>query len=74
MSRWVLGDSEEWALRTPDAAYLLPLRQPLGDRPRTPRWYVKPEDRWELNDVLQHHLEAAEESERVLRGMFAPPH
>jgi arylsulfatase A-like enzyme len=69
VTRWSLAGAEEWAVRTDAAAYLLPMRQPPEDRARTPRWFVKPEDRWELNDVLQHHLEAAEEYERLLRGL-----
>ena len=30
--------------------------------------FVKPDDRWEVNDVVQHHLELAEGLERTLRG------
>ncbi len=56
------GDAAEWSLRTPEWAYLLPLG------PRPPRLYVKPDDRWEVNDVLQHHQEWAEGLERTLRG------
>ena len=52
----------EWALRTPDLAVLLPL-----DPQRPPQLYVKPDDRWEVNDLRQHHLEEAEQLERILR-------
>ncbi len=58
----------EWALRTPDWAFLLPVSAPPEERPRPPQLYVKPEDRWEVNNVMQHHLELAEHLEQVLRG------
>ncbi len=61
------GDAAEWALRTPGWGFLLPLRVPDGDPPRPPQLYVKPDDRWEVNDVRQHHLELAEHLEQVLR-------
>jgi arylsulfatase A-like enzyme len=54
-----VGDGIEWALRTPEWAYLLPERTAAGDPPRLPQLYVKPEDRWEVNNVVQHHLELA---------------
>jgi arylsulfatase A-like enzyme len=56
-----LGDAVEWALRSPEWAFLL---RP----PDTARLYVKPDDRWELNDVVQHHPALAEHLEAVLRG------
>ena len=40
---------------------------------RTPQFYRKPEDRWELNNVLQHHLEQADEHERQLRAALGGP-
>jgi hypothetical protein len=39
--------------------------------PRGPQLYVKPDDRWEVNDVRQHHLEVAEHLEDVLRGFVS---
>jgi arylsulfatase A-like enzyme len=57
LSRWSIGGEEEWALRTSDWALLLPLNQEA----RPMQLYAKPEDRWELNNVVQHHLELAEE-------------
>jgi arylsulfatase A-like enzyme len=57
-----LGDEVVWALRTPAWAFLLPTE------PRLPQLYVKPDDRWEVNNVLQHHLELTEHLEQVLRG------
>ena len=54
-----IGEAIEWALRSPQWAYLSPLQL-----------YAKPEDRWELNNVIQHHPELAEHVEAVLRGFM----
>jgi arylsulfatase A-like enzyme len=62
------GEGLEWALRTPQWGLLLPLRSPAADPPRGTQLYVKPDDRWEVNNVLQHHLEFAERLEQTLRG------
>jgi arylsulfatase A-like enzyme len=68
-----LGEREEWALRTPEWSFLLPIAAPAEDPPRFSQLYVKPDDRWEVNNVLQHHLELAERLEQALRtGMAAP--
>jgi arylsulfatase A-like enzyme len=68
------GDRVEWALRSTEWYFLLPMLAPhpspfasAFDQPR-PELYVKPDDRWEINNVYQHHLELAEHLERVLRG------
>jgi arylsulfatase A-like enzyme len=61
------GDAEEWALRTREWSFLLPVRVPEDDAPRGPQLYVKPDDRHEVNNVAQHHMELAEEMERKLR-------
>ncbi len=58
-----VGDSVEWSLRTLERAFLLP-----AEAGATARLHVKPDDRWEVNNVLQHHLELAEGLERTLRG------
>jgi arylsulfatase A-like enzyme len=63
-----LGADAELALRTPRWSFLLPLAQASEVTPRAPQLYVKPEDRWEVNNVLQHHLELAEHLEQTLRG------
>jgi arylsulfatase A-like enzyme len=60
------GGAAELAMRTPDWAFLLPTEVPPSDPPRGPQLYVKPDDRWEVNDVRQHHLELAEHLEKVL--------
>ena len=63
-----IGEAVEWALRTPDWSFLLPLQPAPGDPLRGPQLYVKPDDRWEVNNVLQHHLELGEQLEKTLRG------
>jgi arylsulfatase A-like enzyme len=62
------GDAAEWALRTPEWGFLLPLASESAAEPRGVQLYVKPDDRWEVNNVLQHHLELAEHLEQTLRG------
>jgi arylsulfatase A-like enzyme len=66
-----LGDRAEWALRTHDWSFILPVAAPPDDPPRLPQLYVKPDDRWEVNNVIQHHLELAEHLEQTLRGFVA---
>ncbi len=40
-------------------------------RRQEPRLYVKPDDRYEVNNVVQHHLELGGRNvERTLRGAF----
>ena len=55
---WGVG-SAEWYLMLDD--------RPDGAR----RLFVKPDDRWEVNDVAQHHPELAAHCEEVLRGFVA---
>jgi hypothetical protein len=71
-----IGGEMEHSLRTPDWALLLPedsgsgdLRPPLRDR----QLYVKPDDRWEVNNVLQHHLELGDQLEQTLRAFVKNP-
>ncbi len=59
-----VGEEVEWALRSAEWGFLLPLSE--AERPA--RLYVKPDDRWELNDVTQHHPELVQHVEAVLRG------
>jgi arylsulfatase A-like enzyme len=54
-----------WALHTPDWALRLP---PPADAPRPPQLFVKPDDRWEVNDLRQHHLEWTERLEQTLHA------
>jgi arylsulfatase A-like enzyme len=67
-SHYQVDESVERSLRTLEWAFLLPIQVPEGDPPRQPQLYVKPDDRWEINDVRQHHLELAEEMEKTLRN------
>jgi arylsulfatase A-like enzyme len=68
-----LGEREEWGLRTPEWSFLLPVAAPPEDPPRGPQLYVKPDDRWEVNNVIQHQLELAERFEQTLRAFMAAP-
>jgi arylsulfatase A-like enzyme len=64
----------EWALRTPDWSYRLPI-QAAGAEPLSEQTlFVQPDDRWEVNNVLQHHLEWAERLEQTLRGFVEATH
>ncbi len=65
------GEAIEYALRTPEWAFLLPIKPSVEDGERAPQLYVKPDDRWEVNNVVQHHLELAEQLERTLRDFMA---
>jgi arylsulfatase A-like enzyme len=65
------GAAVEWALRTADWAFLLPVRGEEDEPARPPQLYVKPDDRWEVNNVLQHHLDLAERLEQTLRAFVA---
>jgi arylsulfatase A-like enzyme len=66
-----LNGGLEYALRTTDWAYLLPVQVPQGDPPRSPQLYAKPEDRWEANNLIQHHPELAEQFDQTLRQVIA---
>jgi arylsulfatase A-like enzyme len=72
------GGAFEWSLRTRDWAFLLPDRsgaahESSGIIPRSPQLYVKPDDRWEVNNVLQHNLDLAESLEQTLRAFIKAP-
>jgi arylsulfatase A-like enzyme len=68
-----VGEAVEWALRTPEWGFLLPVRPATEDPQRPPQLFVKPDDRWEVNNVLQHHLELGEHLEQVLRDFVEAP-
>jgi arylsulfatase A-like enzyme len=57
---------EAWLLRTPQWAFHL---APAGQRP--PRLHVKPDDRWEVNDVSARQPELVERFESALRRFAA---
>jgi len=63
-----IGDSEEWLLRTPERALLLPVAVPAGDPPRSAQLYVKPDDRWEVNDLAQRYADEAAQLHDTLRA------
>jgi arylsulfatase A-like enzyme len=63
-----LGKYAEWYLRTREWAFLLPEADEEAQPPRTPQLYVKPDDRWEVNNVVQHQPELIERMERTLRA------
>jgi hypothetical protein len=39
---------------------------PKNQETRAIQLYAKPEDRWELNNVIQHHQELSEELQKAL--------
>lgn len=63
-----VGLAIEWALRTLDWAFLLPLQGEIEDAALPPQLFAKPEDRWEVNNVRQHHLELADHLVAVLKA------
>jgi arylsulfatase A-like enzyme len=62
-----LGPAAEWAIRTPEWAFLLPVRPHPEDEPREPMLFEKPDDRWEVNNMQPRQVELSEELERQLR-------
>jgi arylsulfatase A-like enzyme len=76
------AESLEWVCRTPQWSFLLPVGQVPKDPPRPCQLYVQPDDRWEVNNVYQHHPELTQHFEEILRafatasrqsGPFQPP-
>ena len=63
-----LNGGKEIARRTATEAILLPLQVPDGDDPREPQYYLKPDDRGEVNSVRSQFLDRAEEWEAELRN------
>jgi hypothetical protein len=62
-----VGDGVEWSLRTSACALLVPVRE-TEDSHRVTQLYVKPEDRWEFNNVRHHMLDWSEALEQTLRN------
>ncbi len=56
----------EWCLRTIDWSFLLP--EAADESPRGPQLYVQPDDRGEVNNVVQHRPELAERLEQTVRA------
>ena len=62
-----VNDHERWLLRTPD--YVLHL--PIAPTETTPDLFLKPEDRWEVNNLYQQQVELAESMATALRAFKA---
>ena len=60
-------DAEEFAIRTPEWHFILPVEVDPDDPPRGPQLFRKPDDRWEQNDVFHENPEIAEKLELTLR-------
>jgi arylsulfatase A-like enzyme len=56
-----VGEAIVQALRTPEWNLLL-----SGDVAAPPKLFVKPDDRWEVNDVYQHHAELGDRLKQTL--------
>jgi arylsulfatase A-like enzyme len=63
-----LAKQAEWCLRTREWTFLLPAPDEQADTPRAAQLYVKPDDRWEVNNVVQHEPALVEGMERTLRA------
>jgi arylsulfatase A-like enzyme len=61
----------EWAIRTSEWALILPVQQGADDPARTRQLYVKPDDRWEVNNLVQQQMELADTLEQTLRNVAA---
>ncbi|HEV3144867.1 MAG TPA: sulfatase-like hydrolase/transferase, partial [Gemmataceae bacterium] len=66
-----IGEATEFALRMPDAGIIVPYKVPPEDPPRNPMLFIKPDDRWEVNDLRQANLDEAENLEQTLRNYIA---
>jgi arylsulfatase A-like enzyme len=67
-----VGNTTEGSLRTGQWCFILPLGTGSETTTRAPQLYVKPDDRWEVNNVLQHHTDLADELEKSLRDLIGP--
>jgi arylsulfatase A-like enzyme len=70
-ARLRIGEREERLVRTNDWSFLLPIGMFTDDEPRAAQLYVKPDDRWEVNDVTQPCPGDAERLETLLREFAA---
>jgi arylsulfatase A-like enzyme len=70
MAHWQPG-AAELALQTPDVKIILPTEVPHDDPPRRAMLFVKPDDRWDVNDLRQQNLDDAEHMERTLMDFVA---
>jgi arylsulfatase A-like enzyme len=63
-----VGENVGLALRSPAWSFVLPVCGDDGGQMRLGQLYVRPDDRGEVNDVIQHHQELANHLEAVLTG------
>jgi arylsulfatase A-like enzyme len=61
-----LRGHEEWSIRTHQWHLIVPVAG-TAHPSRNPLLYVKPDDRWEVNNVLSQHPDVAEHLELALR-------
>jgi arylsulfatase A-like enzyme len=61
-----LNGASELAIRTPEWAYILPVKVPDGEV-REPLLFEKPDDRWEVNDMRARNIERADELDAELK-------
>jgi hypothetical protein len=66
-----VNDGIEWCLRSPEWSFLLPIEPHLEDPGRTARLYVKPDDVWEVNNVIQHYLDWTDRLAATLQAFVA---
>lgn len=63
-----IGAAAEFALQTPEVKVMVPQVVGPEDAPRKPMFFIKPDDRWEVNDLRQSNLDYAEQLEQTLRA------
>lgn len=63
----IAAEDEEYAIQTNLWKLILPAGRPLPDEPRSRQLYVKPEDRWEKNEVAEQFPDVADLLELQLR-------
>jgi arylsulfatase A-like enzyme len=66
LSSWRVGSRSEHALRTPEWTLIVPKEQDPADSPRARQLYVKPDDRWEVNNIADREFEKTDELEALL--------
>jgi arylsulfatase A-like enzyme len=64
----LLPGANGWALRTPDWGLIVSERNHAGESVCERHLYAKPADRWEVNDLAQHHPELTPHLEETLRA------
>jgi arylsulfatase A-like enzyme len=64
------GEESTWALRTPEWKLIISLTKDGAPVELERQLYAKPQDRWEANNVAQHHHELMDELEQRLRAFI----